>query len=70
MHDMIEVVRTFPTGARLVRRVSYVWPCFNKCGALVSVDRQTFVMLESKQLLGIPCKNCLTPPASGMSAAA
>lgn len=67
MHDkLIEVVRSIPDGSRLVR-VAYVWPCFNKCGTMVRVDRQIFAQLESKQLLGVKCGNCLTPPASGAS---
>lgn len=62
---LVKVVKRIPEESQLVR-VSYIWPCFNLCGSIVQVDRQTFSMLENKTLLGVKCSNCLTPPAEGM----
>ena len=62
---LTETVLAFPDGPRLVK-VHFIWPCFN-CGASTEVDRQTFQLLESKSLLGVPCRDCLTiPPDNNM----
>lgn len=67
-NKFIEVVRTIPSGARLVR-VAYIWPCFN-CGSALRVDRETFRLLESRVMIGVSCGGCLPPPEAGSVRAA
>lgn len=57
---VISFVRAFPDGRKLFK-VAYVWPCFN-CKSVFEVNVSTYRLLESNQIIGVKCPDCLIPP--------